>query len=165
MPKRSVAVLPGLPSVVAPLLGAAFLCVLLASGCGPAGQGHNPGVYPSEIEELAVRRGPRDPVVEAQGRGRQVYEHYCKICHGDEGQGDGFNSGSLETPPRDFSDPIFWESTNSERLTSAVSGGGQAVGKSVLMPAWGRTLTERQIQDVISYLRVFAEQAKPEESD
>ena len=147
------------------MLAAAFLCVLPASGCGPAGQGQNPGVFPSEIEELAVRRRPRDPVAEAQARGRQVYEHYCKICHGAEGRGDGFNSGSLAKQPRDFSNPQFLESSNSERLFSAVSDGGQAVGKSVLMPAWGGTLTERQIQDVISYLRVFAKKAELENSD
>jgi cytochrome c oxidase cbb3-type subunit 3 len=101
-----------------------------------------------------------DPVAESQARGRKVYKHYCSICHGNEGQGDGFNSSNLAVLPRDFTDPQFWRHATDEHLILAVSKGGPAVGKSVLMPAWGQTLTDRNIRDIIAFLHTLAIQGE-----
>jgi cytochrome c oxidase cbb3-type subunit III len=116
-------------------------------------------VKPSPIEALATRELPRDPRAEARSRGRSVFTHYCAICHGDAGKGDGFNSASLEVPPRDFSSAEFWQRSTDERLLLAVSEGGPAVGKSVLMPFWGKTLTGQQLHAVVAYLRTLGPQA------
>jgi cytochrome c oxidase cbb3-type subunit 3 len=120
---------------------------------------------PSQIEALAVRDVLLDRAAESQSRGRKVYTHYCSICHGDEGQGDGFNSTNLTVSPRDFSDSKFWQQTTDERLLLAVSTGGPAVGKSVLMPAWGKTLTDRQLRDVIAFLHTRAGQGERKADD
>jgi cytochrome c oxidase cbb3-type subunit III len=119
-------------------------------------QGNAVHVYPSEIEALAIHTGPADPLADARARGSKVFQHYCQICHGESGKGDGFNSSRLTPPPRDFTQPSFWKSTTDERVHFAVSQGGQSVGKSVLMPAWGHTLTKSQIDDVIVYIRSLA---------
>ena len=71
-------------------------------------------------------------------------------------KGNGFNSTNLAVPPRDFSNPQFWRQATDERLLLTVSKGGTAVGKSVLMPAWGRTLTDRQLRDVVAFLHTLA---------
>ncbi len=122
-------------------------------------QGHREH-YTSEIESLAIHREPADPLADALARGDKVYQHYCLICHGEEGRGDGFNSYNIEPPPRNFTDEGFWQQTTAERTYYAVSQGGGAVGKSVLMPAWGHTLTDRQIRDVITFARALAKQPK-----
>jgi cytochrome c oxidase cbb3-type subunit III len=111
--------------------------------------------YPSEIEALAIHRQPADPLADARARGRIVFRHYCQVCHGAGGQGDGSNASQLATPPRDFTQSKFWASTTDERVHFAVAQGGPSVGKSVLMPAWGHTLSKPQIDDVIVYLRAF----------
>jgi mono/diheme cytochrome c family protein len=111
---------------------------------------------PSPIEALATRDVPRNPVADSRARGRQVYHHYCAICHGADGKGDGFNSSNLAVAPRDFTNPAFWQQATDKHLLLAVSKGGPAVGKSVLMPAWGRTLTDGQIRDVVAFLRTLA---------
>jgi mono/diheme cytochrome c family protein len=116
---------------------------------------------PSAIEALAMRASSRDPLTETRSRGRTVFKHYCAICHGDSGKGDGFNSSSLETAPRDFSNAEFWQRSTDENLLVAISKGGPAVGKSVLMPAWGRTLTARQLDDVIFYLGTLCSPSEP----
>jgi cytochrome c oxidase cbb3-type subunit 3 len=116
---------------------------------------------PSPIEALAVRNVSHDPVVESQSRGAKVYKHYCSICHGDEGKGDGFNSTNLPVPPRNFSTPRFWRQATDEHLLLAVSKGGPAVGKSVLMPAWGQTLTDRDMRDIVAFLHTLAVQQEP----
>jgi mono/diheme cytochrome c family protein len=113
-------------------------------------------VYPSKIEALAIHKEPADPLADARARGRIVFRHYCQVCHGAGGQGDGSNASQLATAPRDFTQPKFWASTTDERVHDAVAQGGPTNGKSVMMPAWGHTLSKPQIDDVIVYLRAFA---------
>ena len=138
------------------LIPAVYVAAFLTMAWIRSRQGHSEQVYPSKIEALAVRREPADPLADARSRGRKVYQHYCQICHGETGKGDGFNSGNLAQPPRDFTDAKFWQQTSDERVYYAVAQGGPSVGKSVLMPAWGHTLTERQLRDVIVFIRAFA---------
>jgi cytochrome c oxidase cbb3-type subunit 3 len=147
-----------LASLLALLSAAAFLAMAWVR----ASQGHGGHVYPSEISGLAIREPPADPLADARDRGKVVYQHYCQICHGEKGKGDGLNSANLTAPPRDLTDPKFWQQTTGERTYYAVAQGGPSVGKSVLMPAWGHTLTERQIRDVITFVRAFAEPPRAE---
>ena len=86
--------------------------------------------------------------------GREVYQHYCQTCHGDNGAGDGFNAFNLDPRPRDFSDLVFQKKTDAD-IRDAIRRGGAGVGLSPLMPPWGRTLSERQINDVILYLHTL----------
>ncbi len=143
-------------------VGLTGLALVLLSGCKP--QTHQDSLEsPSPIEMLAVRRERLDPLVESQTRGYKVYQHYCQICHGLEAQGDGFNSAMLDPPPRNFSDEAFWKQANDESLTSVISRGGKATGKSILMPPWGKTLDEQQIRDAIAYLRTVPKRVKEAE--
>jgi cytochrome c oxidase cbb3-type subunit 3 len=133
-----------------------------------ASQGHGGQVYPSEIRGLAIREPPADPSADARRRGEVVYRHYCQICHGKQGKGDGFNADKLEVPPGDFTNEEFWRQTSDEReleyrLKDSISKGGPSIGKSVLMPGWGHTLSEKQIRDVIVYVHAFA--PRPEAHD
>jgi mono/diheme cytochrome c family protein len=144
------------------LIPAVFVAAFLTMSWIRSRQGHGGEVFPSEIEALAVRREPADPLADARARGQVIYRHYCQICHGEGGKGDGFNSSNLEPSPRDFTDHKFWRQTSDERLHYAVAQGGPSVGKSVLMPAWGHTLTEKQIRDVLVFVRAFATPEKAE---
>ncbi len=87
--------------------------------------------------------------------GQATYRHYCQTCHGETGAGDGFNAFNLDPHPRDLSDPAFQKAKSDADLTDAVRRGGAGVGLSALMPPWGHTLSERQIADVVAYLRTL----------
>ena len=41
-------------------------------------------------------------------------------------------------------------------LVDIISKGGGAVGKSSFMPAWGGALDEKQIRDIVGYIRTIA---------
>lgn len=126
---------------VTPRLGArAFLVLLVAAtGCSrrPA--------------EPAASAAPAEPSYETR-LGRQVFRHYCQTCHGETGAGDGFNAFNLDPRPRDLSDPVFQRKSDAD-LADAIRRGGSGVGLSPLMPPWGRTLSAREIDQVILYVR------------
>ena len=42
-------------------------------------------------------------------------------------------------------------------LLDVISKGGSAVGKSSFMPAWGSSFNEKQIRDIVAYLRTIAD--------
>ena len=88
-------------------------------------------------------------------QGREVYQHYCRTCHGDTGAGDGFNAYNLDPHPRDLSDPAFQKAKTDADLKDVVRRGGLGVGLSALMPPYGHTLTPDQVDQVVGYLRTF----------
>ena len=112
---------------------------------------------PSPTPEAKATAAPSTPApmltYEARS-GRDVYRHYCQSCHGETGAGDGFNAYNLDPHPRDFSDPGFQKKTDAD-LRDAIRRGGAGVGLSPLMPPWGRTLSDRKIDDVVLYLRTL----------
>jgi len=95
---------------------------------------------------------------EAQ-QGRVVYRHYCQTCHGDAGAGDGFNAFNLDPRPRDLADPGFQKAKTDQDLFDAVRRGGAGVGLSPLMPPWGHTLSPRQIDEVVLFIRSLKKKA------
>ena len=92
--------------------------------------------------------------------GRDTYRHYCMTCHGEGGAGDGFNAFNLDPHPRDYSDPAFQKKKTDAELADAIRRGGAGVGLSALMPPWGHTLSEPQINQVVLYIRTL--ERKPE---
>jgi mono/diheme cytochrome c family protein len=92
--------------------------------------------------------------------GKELFRHYCQTCHGETGAGDGFNAYNLEPRPKDLSDPVFQKQKSDAELADAVRRGGAGVGLSPLMPPWGHTLSARQIDELILYLRALAKQAR-----
>ena len=85
--------------------------------------------------------------------GNRTYTHYCAPCHGDKGNGKGFNAQNLDPRPANHTDGEFMNKRTNKELHDAVSGGGRAVGRSTLMPPWGYTLNNSQIMSLILYLR------------
>ena len=87
--------------------------------------------------------------------GKATYQHYCMICHGETGAGDGFNAFNVQPQPRDHTDPAFQKAKTDADLADAIRRGGAGVGLSPLMPPWGKTLTEDQISEVVAYIRTL----------
>ena len=85
--------------------------------------------------------------------GHDLFVHYCATCHGDAGAGDGFNAYNLDPHPRDLSDPAYQKTKTDADLADTIRRGGAGVGLSSLMPPWGRTLSERQVAEVVRFVR------------
>jgi len=86
---------------------------------------------------------------------KENYRLYCVQCHGTQGDGGGVNNthGGLAVSPRDHTRAEEMAKLSDEDLRLAIAEGGEAVDKSELMPAWKYTLTEREISELVVYLR------------
>ena len=99
--------------------------------------------------------------VEAQPRGKAVYDKHCAECHGADGKGDGPAGGYLMPRPRDFS-------SGSYKIRSTETGGvptDDDLMRSVRqglygtpMPAWERILSDGDIRDVVEYVKSMSPQ-------
>ena len=83
---------------------------------------------------------------------KRLYLHYCSVCHGAEGKGDGFNAYNLDPKPRNFTDSTFLSKADSAYVVKVIEGGGRAVELSAMMPPYGRTLTAEEIEKLAEYV-------------
>ena len=95
-------------------------------------------------------------------RGKRLYLWYCAPCHGERGDGKGFNAKNLDPRPARHADAGLMGRRTDMELYEVISGGGRAVGKSPLMPPWGETLNDAQIRSLILYIRSLCRCKGPE---
>lgn len=83
-------------------------------------------------------------------RGEGLFLRYCRGCHGKDGRGGAHTfmphvdtltrKGYIDALPDDYLEQVITE-------------GGKGTGKSSYMPAWGGTLSQQDIQDIIAHIR------------
>ena len=88
-------------------------------------------------------------------QGKKLYGQFCASCHGQSGKGDGPAAAALNPKPRDHTDKETMSKLSDDDLLKVIKNGGASVGKSPLMPAWGASLKDDQIKDVIAYVRTL----------
>ncbi|MEK7748315.1 MAG: c-type cytochrome [Nitrospirota bacterium] len=101
-----------------------------------------------------------DPLVK---EGKKTYGYYCVHCHGEKGNGNGFNAVNLDPKPRDHTDggePYMAGRTN-EELFEAVTQGGRGIGKSSFMPPFGGVLSDQERWALVAYMRTLHKNDKP----
>jgi DMSO reductase family type II enzyme heme b subunit len=102
--------------------------------------------------------------------GKQLYQHRCAVCHGEEGLGDGPAADFLYPRPRDFSTATFkYKSTpgtdpaRDDDVFNTIKHGLNATG----MPGWSSLLSDAQIISLIPVIKSFDISATwaPEEAE
>jgi mono/diheme cytochrome c family protein len=89
--------------------------------------------------------------------GKKLYISYCSTCHGETGKGDGMAARALPVKPADHTSGAIMNQLSDQFLFDIISKGGSAVGKSSFMPSWGSSIDEKQIRDLVAYLRSIAD--------
>ena len=93
-----------------------------------------------------------EPVVVTE-KTRETYQWYCAQCHGIKGKGDGINAKFLTVPPRNHTKAQYLETRTDEQFFEAIKFGGLSVGRAPCMPAWGNTLSDSTIRELVRYIR------------
>lgn len=119
------------------LLAAAVLCAATAA-------------YYADLLRSALLRNPIPRSAQSIARGRDLFLKDCVVCHGAEGRGDGPAAASMQKKPKDLArlapPPIFPDGVIAYRIIH---------GKN-LMPAYGTTLSENEIWDLLNFIRSLA---------
>jgi mono/diheme cytochrome c family protein len=74
-------------------------------------------------------------------RGAVLYHNYCSVCHGDKGDGRSRATGSLSTPPRDFTSQASRAELSRERIVLAITHGRPGTA----MVGWKTQLSDADI--------------------
>jgi len=104
-----------------------------------------------------MRNDPWIRYTYSERQGKLLFEQYCIVCHGQSGEGDGFNAYNLNPKPHSLSDSTYMRALSGENLAETISFGGKGVNKSVLMPAYQKTLDKTQISNVVVYIETFTQ--------
>jgi len=92
-----------------------------------------------------------------QAQGKRVFYQYCVWCHADATPAGPSNRSNLNPMPPLANDGAVFNSLSDDLLRNIITLGGSAVGKSALMPPWGNTLKQDDINAVISFYRAIAQ--------
>lgn len=92
-----------------------------------------------------------------QAQGKRVFETYCVWCHADATPAGPSNRSNVTPAPALITDGAALNGLSDEYLQNMITLGGSAVGKSAMMPPYGRTLKEDEIRAVIAYARAVAQ--------
>ncbi len=82
--------------------------------------------------------------LQAQGDAASTYRAKCASCHGADGKGDTPAGKALKA--RDFASPEVQKETDAELVSITQKGKNK-------MPAYGTSLKDAQIKDLVAYIR------------
>jgi len=84
----------------------------------------------------------------------KLFKFYCAQCHGLTGDGKGINvTEDFPVTPRAFNNADQMNKLTDADLRNVIHEGGPIAGKSEMMPPWGKTLSDEDINALIKKLR------------
>lgn len=83
--------------------------------------------------------------------GVQLYQKYCQVCHGVEGDGDGIMTSLMGIMPMDHTNPNVTSSLSNEQIVDSI-----LEGKGRYMPAWRGILSQADVEALVSYIRLLS---------
>jgi cytochrome c oxidase cbb3-type subunit 3 len=87
---------------------------------------------------------------------KQVFNFYCAQCHGPGGKGDGPNvTKNFPVSPRNFTNAKEMNKLSDADMKNVILDGGPAASKSPMMPPWGKTLSEAEVDGLVKHLRAL----------
>ena len=141
-----------------------LVATALAGTAGCHHRGENPktadpvlAAYDTEADWTDAERVI--PLDYQQAQGKRVFYEQCVWCHADATPAGPSNRSNLTPVPPLLNDGATLNSESNERMQQIITLGGAAVGKSAMMPPYGRTLSADDIRAVISFARAIAQPA------
>jgi cytochrome c553 len=137
-----------------------LLTVVFIVACG---KGDQPPPPSSGSPGAKPETGPRGQA-SAQGGGggggmdeaKQMFATVCAACHGTDGTGNGPAAASINPKPRNYTDAAWQASVTDDDIRKIILQGGQAVGKSPMMPAQAQLKDKPEVVDgLVAIVRSF----------
>lgn len=91
---------------------------------------------------------------------QENFEWYCAQCHDLDGGGDGINSvDELPVGPMALNSAKEMIKFTDDQIVQTITQGGPVNNLESLMPTWGNTLTEKEIKELVRYVRSLCKEA------
>ena len=138
-----------------------LLSVVFLVACG---KGDQPPPPSSGSPGAKTESGPRDQPAPPSGGGaagglaeaKQMFSTVCAACHGIDGTGNGPAAANINPKPRNYTDAAWQASVTDDDIRKIILQGGQAVGKSPMMPAQAQLKDKPEVVDgLVSIVRSF----------
>ena len=144
--------------ILATMLLVSVACALALSGCKKAAAVKPDeafGAYDSEPDWNDAQKLVKLGYQESQGK--RVFYLYCVWCHADASPAGPSNRSNLTpvSPLMNDGDKLNGESD--EFIVNIITLGGSALGKSAMMPPYGKTLSPGEIKAVVAFTRAIAQ--------
>jgi mono/diheme cytochrome c family protein len=97
------------------------------------------------------------PLSYQQAQGKRIFYQHCVWCHADATPAGPSNRSNLTPVPPLLNDGATLNAESDEFMQNIITLGGSAMGKSPMMPPYGRMLSAEEIRAVIAFTRAIAQ--------
>lgn len=97
------------------------------------------------------------PLSYQQAQGKRIVYQQCVWCHADATPAGPSNRSNLTPVPPLLNDGATLNAESDEYVQNMITLGGTAMGKSAMMPPYGRMLSGEEIRSVIAFTRAIAQ--------
>jgi mono/diheme cytochrome c family protein len=97
------------------------------------------------------------PLSYQQAQGKRIFYQQCVWCHADATPAGPSNRSNLTPVPPLLNDGATLNTESEEFMQNIITLGGSAMGKSAMMPPYGRMLSAVEIRSVIAFTRAIAQ--------
>lgn len=129
------------------------------SGCGKHADAAKAdpllGAYDTEADWIDSQK--IIPLGYQQAQGKRIFYQQCVWCHADASPAGPSNRSNLTPVPPLLNDGATLNAESDEFMQNIIALGGSAMGKSAMMPPYGRTLSAEEIRSVIAFVRAIAQ--------
>jgi cytochrome c553 len=138
-----------------------LVLIVLASACGknsepPPPTSGSPNAQPESAPSRPRPAGGGAAAGGSPATAEQMFGTLCAMCHGADGTGNGPAAASLNPRPRNYTDAAWQASITDDQIKETILKGGQAVGKSPMMPGQPQLADQPQVLDgLVKIIRGF----------
>ena len=106
---------------------------------------NNPWVVPDEFK---VMENPVEANKSSISEGKSLYKQHCKVCHGKDGQGDGYKAEVLQVDPSDLTLDDMDVQKDGEIYYKIITGREE-------MHSYKVVLEDEEIWHLVNYIRTL----------
>ena len=92
-----------------------------------------------------------------EAQGKRIFYQQCVWCHADATPAGPSNRSNLTPVPPLLNDGATLNGESDEYMQNIITLGGSAMGKSAMMPPYGRVLLADEVRSVIAFTRAIAQ--------
>jgi mono/diheme cytochrome c family protein len=96
------------------------------------------------------------PLDYQEAQGKRVFYQQCVWCHADLTPSGPSNRYNVTPTPPLMNDGAVLNGESDDYLQNIITLGGSAMGKSAMMPPYGKMLTQDEIRAVVAFARAVA---------